>query len=263
MAFTSTTQQPCGKSVSMPLFLLAAALLAAPCEGGILTEVGGLSSFGIGVSEDSFHAAIAEEDCDAPALNMLHHKATYVKKKAKKEEVVVSHTNSENDDKSQSESSARHVKLPFFSQKTAKLPEGVVLAQSESRARSVKLPFFSQKTPKLAEGMVLAQSESRARTVTLPFFSQKTPKLEEVAQKPREMDVPHDMLAEALDDEQDVGVALFQTDMHYKPAHRKPAHMSSLAVGPDGSVSAATISGHATLPSEKMTMTFAADGSVF
>merc|ERR1740117_1406290 len=71
-----------------------------------------------------------------------------------------------------------------------------------------------------------------------------------------------DIPAEVFDDEGDAAVLLFQTDMHYEAAH-KPAHMSLLSVGADGSIGAATSSEHATMPGGKTTMVFGADGSVY
>jgi len=277
MAFTSATPMVCGKSVSVLLLLLAVSLLSAPCSGQILTEVRGLTSFGIGVSEEAFHAGIADEDCDAPALNMLQRKASYVKK-AKSDEVMVSNTKSETDSKSQSASSVR--RLPFFSEKTQKAEsaadatKGAALlsvstseadskSQSESSAR--RLPFFSQKTAKAEvspkdipaeakEGAAFVSQSPGARK--LPFFSQKTPKVE----VPKVEVFPANIPAEAFDEEKDVAVALFQTDVQYKA---KPLHMSSLAVSADGTVGAVTTSEHATLPGGKMAMVFGADGSVY
>jgi len=312
MAFTSTTQQLCGKSVFVPLLLLAA---AAPSNGQILGEVSGLSSFGIGVSEEAFHAGIADEDCDAPALNLLQRKANYVKK-AKDSKVAVSNTNSQSQSggfrlpyfssktpkvsaeeadskseaRSESQSQGSSRRLPFFSQKTLKMEgdlaeakEGAVLiedgksgtaskSQSESSAR--KLPFFSQKTPKMEGDLAdtknsavliedsksgtasKSQSESSARK--LPFFSQKTSKMEEA---PKVEVFPKDIPAEAFDEDKDVAVAFFQTDVHYKAA-AKPVLMNSLAVSADGSVGAATSSAHEALQGRYMTMVFGADGSV-
>merc|ERR1719162_1699868 len=87
-------------------------------------------------------------------------------------------------------------------------------------------------------------SESSAGKMKLPFFSEKTRKMEAEV-------VPKELLADAFDEEKDAAVALFQTDVHYKASRRKPAQMSSLAVSADGSVDAATSSGHATLPGGK------------
>jgi hypothetical protein len=273
----------CAKSVSVLLLLLAVSLLSAPCSGQILTEVRGLTSFGIGVSEEAFHAGIADEDCDAPALNLLQRKASYVKK-AKREEVVVSNIKSETDSKSQSESSAR--RLPFFSQKTPKAEvsaNGIpaeakkeAAVESSSQSNAGRLPFFSQKTAKVgafaqdvsaeakkgtsdskSAAVSKTQSESSARK--LPFFSQKTPKVE----VPKVEVFPANIPAEAFDEEKEVAVALFQTEVQYKAAHAKPLHMSSLAVSADGTVGAVTTSEHATLPGGKMAMVFGADGSVY
>jgi len=72
--------------------------------------------------------------------------------------------------------------------------------------------------------------------------------------------LPANIPAEAFDEEKDVAVALFQTDVQYKA---KPLHMSSLAVSADGTVGAVTTSDHATLPGGKMAMVFGADGSVY
>jgi len=306
MAFTSTTQQLCGKSVFVPLLLLSAALLAAPSDGQILGEVSGLSSFGIGVSEEAFHAGIADEDCDAPALNLLQRKANYVKK-AKDSKVVVSDTESQSQSggfrlpyfsektpkvsaeeadskseaRSESQSQGSSQRLPFFSQKTAKMEgdlaeakEGAVLIEDSKSGTARKLPFFSQKTAKMEGDLADAknsavliedgksgtasksQSESSARK--LPFFSQKTSKVEEA---PKVEVFPMDIPAEAFDEDKDVHVAFFQTDVHYQAAS-KPVLMNSLAVSADGSVGAATSSAHAALPGGKMTMVFGADGSV-
>jgi len=326
MAFTSATSMVCGKSVSVLLLLLAVSLLSAPCSGQILTEVRGLTSFGIGVSEEAFHAGIADEDCDAPALNLLQRKAGYVKK-AKSEEVIVSNTKSETDSKSQSASSVRRLpffsektpkadspaeatkgaalvsdttseadsksqsessarRLPFFSQKTAKAevsPKGIpaeakkeAAVDSSSQSNAGRLPFFSHKTPKVEafaqdvsaeakEGTALvsdgkseadSKSQSESGDRRLPFFSQKTPKVE----VPKVEVLPTNIPAEAFDEEKDVAVALFQTDVQYKA---KPLHMSSLAVSADGTVGAVTTSEHATLPGGKMAMVFGADGSMY
>jgi len=283
MAFTSTTATVCGKSVSVLLLLLAVTLLSAPCTGQILTEVRGLSSFGTGVSEEAFHAGIADEDCDASALNLLQKKAKYVKK-AKRDEVIVSNIKSETDSKSQSESSTR--RLPFFSQKTPKAEvsaKGIpaeakkeAAVDSASQSKAGRLPFFSQKTAKVgafaqdvsaeakkgtalvsdskSEATSKSQSESSARK--LPFFSQKTPK----AEVPKVEVLPANIPAEAFDEEKEVAVALFQTDVQYKA---KPLQMSSLAVSADGTVGAVTTSEHAALPGGKMAMVFGADGSVY
>jgi len=268
MAFTSTTQQLCGKSVFVPLLLLAA---AAPSNGQILGEVSGLSSFGIGVSEEAFHAGIADEDCDAPALNLLQRKANYVKK-AKDSKVAVSNTNSQ--------SQSGGFRLPYFSSKTPKVSAEEADSKSEARSESQsqgssrRLPFFSQKTPKMEGDLAEAknsavliedsksgtasksQSESSARK--LPFFSQKTSKMEEA---PKVEVFPKDIPAEAFDEDKDVAVAFFQTDVHYKAA-AKPVLMNSLAVSADGSVGAATSSAHEALQGRYMTMVFGADGSV-